>query len=66
MIMNGIKKPNCFKEVEETTFYDKEISPYELPPKSNLNIGALSNYLVKNYKTIYTITKEEVEQFLIK
>ena len=66
MIMNGVKIPSCFERIKKTDFYDKEINPYELPPKSNLNIGALSNYLVKNYKTIDTITEEEVEQFLIK
>ena len=64
--MNGIKMPSCFEGIEKTSFYDKEISPYELPPKSNLNIGGLSSYLIKNGKSIETITKEEVAQFLIK
>ena len=64
--MNGIKMPHCFEGIKKTSFYDKEISPYELPPKSNLNIGDLSSYLIKNGKNLETITSEEVAQFLIK
>ena len=63
--MNRIKIPSCFEKIKKTDFYDKEINPYELPPKSNINIGALSSYLVKNYKTIDSITEEEAAQFLI-
>ena len=63
--MNGIKIPSCFEGIEKTEFYYKDISPYELPPRSNLNIGDLSKYLIKTKKTIKTITKDEVAQFLI-
>lgn len=65
MIMNGIKVPNCFEGIERTDFYNKEINPYELPPKSNLNIGALSDYLTKTKKKLFEITKEEALQFVI-
>ncbi len=63
--MNGIKMPECFKGIKRTDFYEKKISPYELPPKSNLNIGALSAYLIKNNKTIEEISNKEVLQFII-
>lgn len=63
--MNGIKVPNCFEGIEKTEFYDKDINPYELPPKSNLNIGALSGYLVKVKKKLFELTKEEVMQFVL-
>lgn len=65
MIMNGIKVPNCFEGIQRTDFYEKEISPYELPPKSNLNIGALSNYLAKTKKKLFELTKEEAVQFIV-
>ena len=63
--MSGIKAPTCFEGIERTDFYNKEINPYELPPKSNLNIGALSDYLTKTKKKLFEITKEEVLQFVI-
>lgn len=63
--MSGIKKPDCFSGIKETEFYYKEINPYELPPKSNFNIGALSEYLTKTGKNIYSLTKDEAEQFVL-
>ena len=63
--MNGIKIPTCFEKIKKSDFYDKEINPYELPPKSNLNIGALSNYLAETKKKLCEITKEEAMNFII-
>ena len=63
--MNGIKAPDCFEGIERSEFYNKEINPYELPPKSNLDIGALSKYLTKTKKKLFEITKDEVLQFMI-
>lgn len=63
--MNGIKKAECFGNIKETDFYNSELNPYKLPPKSNFNIGAFSKYLAETGKNIHSLTKNEVDQFFL-
>ena len=39
--------------------------PYRSPPPSNFNLRELSSYMRQNNKTIYDMTKDEVNRFKI-
>lgn len=67
--MNGtnvIRVPRFLENEILPVGYNDPPNPYHNPPRSRYNLRALVNYALANGKSVYELTKEEVEQFIIK